>query len=56
MDQFCGCETKRISNGQRVKVFNDRGKIAIQAYVTERIMPGVVAVGEGASFEPDKTG
>jgi anaerobic dimethyl sulfoxide reductase subunit A len=43
-----------ISNGERVNVFNDRGMLAILAYVTERIMPGVVAIGEGASFQPDE--
>ena len=45
-----------ISDGERVKVFNDRGTVAIQAYVTERIMPGVVAIGEGACFQPDENG
>ncbi len=45
-----------IQDGERVKVFNDRGALVIQAYVTERIMPGVVAIGEGALFQLDEDG
>ncbi len=45
-----------LSNGQRVRVFNDRGAMSIQAKVTERITPGVVAVGQGAWFDPDERG
>jgi anaerobic dimethyl sulfoxide reductase subunit A len=39
-----------------VHVFNDRGRIAIPAWVTERIMPGVVSVFEGAWYAPDEQG
>ena len=45
-----------IANGERVKVFNDRGALLIQAYVTKRIMSGVVAIGEGAYFQLDENG
>jgi anaerobic dimethyl sulfoxide reductase subunit A len=45
-----------IENGRRVRVFNDRGEIWIVAKVTERIMPGVVALGQGAWFCPDGKG
>jgi len=45
-----------IRNGEKVKVFNDIGTLLIQAYVTERIMPGVVAIGEGALYQPDHEG
>jgi anaerobic dimethyl sulfoxide reductase subunit A len=49
-------ESRGIRNGDEVKVFNDRGETIIQARVTERIMPGVVALGEGAWYRPDENG
>jgi len=45
-----------IRDGDSVSVFNDRGKVIVPASVTGRIMPGVVALGEGAWFKPDETG
>jgi len=45
-----------ISNGDDVRVFNDRGEIIIPAIVTQRIMPGVVDLPQGAWFGPDKHG
>ncbi len=42
--------------GDEVRVFNDRGETIIQANVTERIMPGVVALGQGAWYKPDEKG
>ncbi|MFC1825054.1 molybdopterin-dependent oxidoreductase [Thermodesulfobacteriota bacterium] len=45
-----------IKNGDIVDVFNDRGRIRIPALVTERMMPGVVNVSQGAWFEPDEQG
>lgn len=45
-----------IQNNDRVSVFNDRGRVCIQAKVTERIMPGVVSMGQGAWFTPDAQG
>jgi anaerobic dimethyl sulfoxide reductase subunit A len=47
---------KGINEGDRVRVFNDRGEIQLCARVTHRIMPGVVAVGEGAWPCPDERG
>jgi anaerobic dimethyl sulfoxide reductase subunit A len=49
-------EVRGIENGNIVRVFNDRGEITILAKVTERIMPGVVDVPQGAWYEPDKNG
>jgi anaerobic dimethyl sulfoxide reductase subunit A len=37
-------------------IFNDRGKISIKAKVTERIMPGVLRVYEGAWYDLDENG
>ena len=45
-----------ISDGDRVRVFNDRGEVIIPAKVTERIMPGVVDLPQGAWFSPDEKG
>jgi anaerobic dimethyl sulfoxide reductase subunit A len=48
--------TRDISDGDTVRVFNNRGEIRIPARVTERIMPGVVDVPQGAWYDPDENG
>ena len=45
-----------IVNGEVVKIFNDRGIVAIPAKVTPRIMPGVVSIPQGAWYTPDEQG
>jgi DmsA/YnfE family anaerobic dimethyl sulfoxide reductase A subunit len=45
-----------IADGDRVRVFNDRGTTALPARVTDRIAPGVVSIKEGAWFTPDPGG
>lgn len=47
---------RHIGNGDAVRVLNDRGVTVIAAKVTERIMPGVVAIPEGAWYAPDPQG
>ena len=49
-------EVRGINNGDKARVFNDRGELIITAEVTERIMPGVVDVPQGAWYEPDENG
>ncbi len=49
-------EARGIENGDEVHVFNDRGKLAITAWVTERIIPGVICIFEGAWYDPDEEG
>ena len=49
-------QSRGIEGGEEVRVFNDRGETIVQARVTERIMPGVVALGEGAWYRPDEKG
>ena len=41
-----------IRNGDIVKVYNERGAVLGGAYVTERIMPGVVYMDHGARYDP----
>jgi anaerobic dimethyl sulfoxide reductase subunit A len=45
-----------ISNGEIVRVFNDRGELLAQVKVTNRIMPGVVHLPQGAWYNPDEKG
>jgi len=45
-----------IADGQRVRVFNDRGSTVLPARVTDRIARGVVSIKEGAWFTPDPGG
>jgi anaerobic dimethyl sulfoxide reductase subunit A len=49
-------DARGIRHGDMVRVFNDRGKMVIPAHVTERIIPGVVNVPQGAWFNPDENG
>jgi anaerobic dimethyl sulfoxide reductase subunit A len=47
---------RNIKNGDEVKIFNNRGTVILPAKVTERIMPGVVSIDQGAWFKPDEKG
>ena len=49
-------EPRKIRNGDAVRVFNDRGATIVPCRVTPRIMPGVVALPQGAWWTPDKDG
>jgi anaerobic dimethyl sulfoxide reductase subunit A len=49
-------EERGVRDGDTVLVLNDRGTISINAWVTRRIIPGVVAMPEGAWYAPDKEG
>jgi len=49
-------KVRNISDGDLVRVFNDRGEVIVPCKVTERIMPGVVDLPEGAWFSPDERG
>jgi anaerobic selenocysteine-containing dehydrogenase len=41
-----------IGHGDIVKVFNERGTVLCAAYLTERLIPGVVYVDHGSRFDP----
>jgi anaerobic dimethyl sulfoxide reductase subunit A len=45
-----------IADGDRVKIYNDRGQLITTARVNEQIMPGVASLDSGAWFEPDRDG
>ena len=49
-------EARGIKDEDLVRVFNDRGETILPAKVTERIMPGVVEIPEGAWYDPDENG
>jgi anaerobic dimethyl sulfoxide reductase subunit A len=49
-------QQRGILHGDRVRVFNDRGQMVLPAKVTERIMPGVVDIPQGAWYNPDAAG
>ncbi len=45
-----------IEMGDTVEVWNERGKCVVPAYVTERVMPGVAVLHEGAWMDIDENG
>ncbi len=45
-----------IKTGDVVEVWNDRGKVVVPAYVTERCRPGVAVIYEGAWLDLDDKG
>ena len=45
-----------ISDGERVRVYNDRGSTVLPARVTARMARGAVSIKEGAWFTPDVAG
>jgi anaerobic dimethyl sulfoxide reductase subunit A len=45
-----------IIEGEKVKVFNARGAIILPCRFTERIMPGVIDIPQGAWWTPDELG
>lgn len=48
--------SRGIKEGEKVYVFNDRGKMAIKCRITDKIMPGVVNIPQGAWWTPDEDG
>jgi anaerobic dimethyl sulfoxide reductase subunit A len=46
-------QSRGIANGDLIRIYNDRGEVRINAKVTPRMLPGVVAMGEGAWYAPD---
>jgi anaerobic dimethyl sulfoxide reductase subunit A len=49
-------ETRDIQLGDMVYVYNDRGRVKLPAKVTQRMMPGVVSIPQGAWYAPNADG
>jgi anaerobic dimethyl sulfoxide reductase subunit A len=49
-------KARGLKNGQKVRVFNQRGSTVLPVKVTDRIAMGVVSIKEGAWFTPDHEG
>jgi anaerobic dimethyl sulfoxide reductase subunit A len=49
-------QARGIKDGDMVKVYNDRGRVVLPAYVTARIMPGIIALRSGGWYIPDESG
>lgn len=49
-------ERRGISDGDVVRVFNDRGACLAGVHVTDLIRPGVVQLATGAWYDPDRPG
>ena len=47
-------KARGIENGDIVKVYNEHGAMVRPVYLTERMMPGVTMIGEGAWVELDE--
>jgi anaerobic dimethyl sulfoxide reductase subunit A len=49
-------QPRGIKDGDKVKVWNDRGALMLPCRLTERIMPGVIDIPQGAWYAPDEHG
>ncbi|MFC1846306.1 molybdopterin dinucleotide binding domain-containing protein, partial [Chloroflexota bacterium] len=48
--------TRGIKDNDMIQVYNDRGEVVMPAYVTSRIMPGVILIHQGGKYIPDESG
>jgi anaerobic dimethyl sulfoxide reductase subunit A len=46
----------KLKAGDTVEIWNDRGKVVVPIYITERCMPGVLVLYEGVWMDLDKNG
>ncbi|MFC1933129.1 molybdopterin-dependent oxidoreductase [Chloroflexota bacterium] len=49
-------KARGIKDGDLIQVYNDRGKAVMPAYVTSRIMPGLILLRHGGWYTPDESG
>ena len=49
-------DARGIADGDKVKVYNERGAMILACRVTNRILPGVVDIPQGAWWTPDENG
>ena len=45
-----------ITENAPVIIYNDRGRVVLPAKITDRIMPGVAGIAQGAWYDPDGSG
>ena len=46
--------SRGINDGDQVRVFNNVGEAVLEAYVTNRLLPGVAAIGHGGWYAPSR--
>ncbi len=49
-------EARGLRNGEKVRVFNDRGSLILPCRITPRILPGVISIPQGAWWQPGDEG
>ncbi len=49
-------QARGFKDGDMVRVSNDKGVAVVPAYVTSRVLPGMVIIHHGGNYEPDKDG
>ncbi len=47
---------RKLKDGDKVKVYNERGALVLPCRLTKKIMPGVIAIPQGSWWNPDKNG
>jgi len=48
--------SRKIKDGDMVRVYNPRGELILPCRISRRMMPGVVDIPQGAWWNPDKQG
>ncbi|MBI2919326.1 MAG: molybdopterin-dependent oxidoreductase [Chloroflexi bacterium] len=46
-------KARGIADGETARVFNDKGEIRLPAYVTSRLMPGIIVVRQGSWYQEE---
>ena len=49
-------EKRNLQNGDKARIYNERGSVILPCRVTPKLMPGVVNIPQGAWFKADKNG
>ena len=49
-------QARGIKDGELLRVFNNKGVAVVPAYVTSRILPGMIVIHHGGQYTPDRDG